>query len=117
MEKNRINFAKYSIFLYAETLWTCISDLLSDDLEELTNIKAHGLSKAELTVVLFELFDSQMLVAKSRKRGLFTPSLIEVEQALHEQKDCMDISVNTFYGITTGSAELFRELKNLYSVI
>jgi len=82
MEQDRISFAKLMVFSYVDELWTCISDLLHPSIEELTNLPSHGLKKEELVVVLYELFQSYMLVAMRRDRGLFTPTLREIELAL-----------------------------------
>ena len=67
-------------------------------------------------MLLNELFEAHMLVAKSEKRGLFTPTLTEIEFALEEEKDLTHISSNTVYGLTTGAMELYSELKVLYEI-
>ncbi|NEV65403.1 hypothetical protein [Thiorhodococcus minor] len=91
-----------------------MSDLLDPCIEELMNIPSHGLEKKELIVVLNELFSNHMLVALHGRRGLFTPTLQEIEDALEEEKDFLYESQNTFYGLTSGAVELFRELKAQY---
>lgn len=116
LEKNRVNFAKLQIFRYVEDLFTVISDLLNPEIEALMNMKGHGLDKEELIILLNELFQSHMLVAKSEKRGLFTPTLTEIEFALEEEKDLMHISSNTFYGLTSSAMEMYMELKILYEI-
>ena len=114
MENNRINFAKYQILRYVDELFVCISDLLSPDIEEAMNMESHGLREDELKVVLFEMFSRHMLVALKKERGLFTPTLEEIEAALGEQNDALYKSENTFYALTTAGLELFRELQATY---
>ena len=114
LKDNRINFAKYQIFRYANELFVCISELMNPEIEQSMNLPSHGLSQEELVLVLFELFSEYMLVAKNDKRGFFTPSLQEIEAALLEDNDYSQRSKNTFYGITTGAMELYRELDALY---
>lgn len=114
MEQNRINFAKYQIYKYVEELFICLSELVSDDIEEAMNRSSHNLSTDELIILLYELFSEHKLVAKSDKRGFFTPTLEEIEQALKEDNDLLWKSKNTFYGLTTGATEEFRGLEELY---
>lgn len=114
MEDNRINFAKYQIYKYAETLFICLCDLASDDLEEAMNRPSHGLSKNELVILLNELFSNHKLVAKIEERGFFTPTLEEIESALKENNDNMWASKNTFYGVTSGATEELRALEQMY---
>jgi hypothetical protein len=115
MEDNRINFAKHQIYKYAEKLFVCFCELIKANLNEAMNRPSHGLSETELVVLLYELFSKHKLVAKSEKRGLFTPNLEEIEHFLREVKDDMWVSNNTFYGITTGAMEEFHALEQLYS--
>ena len=114
MEQNRINFAKYQFFKYAEGLFICLSELVRDDIEEAMNRSSHNLKKDELIILLYELFSEHKLVAKTDKRGFFTPTLEEIEEALKEENDLMWKSKNTFYGLTTGATEEFRALEELY---
>lgn len=114
MEDNRINFAKYQIYKYAEELFICLCDLINRDLAEAMNRPSHGLTDKELVVLLFDLFSSFKLVAKNDTKGFFTPTLDEIEMALDEEKDYMWISNNTFYGITTGAMEEFKNLEEMY---
>ena len=114
MEQNRINFAKYQIFKYAEKLFICLSDLIRDDIEEAMNRASLNLKKNELIILLYELFSEYKLVAKTVKRGFFTPTLEEIEEALMEDNDYMWKSKSTFYGLTTGATEEFRALEELY---
>jgi hypothetical protein len=114
MEQNRINFAKYQIYKYAEELFICLSELVRDDIEEAMNRSSHNLTKDELVILLYELFSEYKLVAKTDKRGFFTPNLEEIVQALKEENDFMWKSTNTFYGLTTGATEEFRALEELY---
>lgn len=114
MEKNKFNFAKLMILSYAEDLWVCVSDLNSENLEQMMNMESHGLSENELILVLQELFNSKMLVANSKNRGLFSPNLSEIEMALNERKDPSKIDNNTFYGLTSGCYDLFKKLKSAY---
>lgn len=113
-EENRINFAKYMIFCYVEEMFTCICDLINPNIGELMNMDSHGLNKEELIVVLNELFSNHMLVAMNQRRGLFTPTLEEIENTLKEKKDHLYLSENTFYGFTTGAMEFYHELQGLY---
>ena len=108
MDNNRINFAKYLIYKYAEELFVCLCELIQLDLSEAMNLPSHGLSEKELVILLYEQFSKHKLVAKSEKRGLFTPNLNEIELALREENDDMWVSTNTFYGITTGAMEEFH---------
>ncbi|MGD2117135.1 MAG: hypothetical protein PVG66_02145 [Chromatiales bacterium] len=78
------------------------------------NMESHGLSEEELKILLFEMFSEHMLVALQKERGLFTPSLAEIEAALREENDLLHKSENTFYGLTTGGMETFKELKAVY---
>ena len=114
MEKNRINFGKYQIFRYVEELYVALSELLNPEIEIAMNMESHGLNEEELKIVLFELFSQHMLVAKSKSRGLFTPTLGEIEAALREESDHLYESENTFYGLTTGGLETFKALKQAY---
>lgn len=114
MEKNRINFAKYQVFRYVEELFVCISDLLSPEIEIAMNMESHGLSEEELKILLFGMFSEHMLVALKKERGLFTPTLAEIEEALHEESDLLHKSENTFYSLTTGAMETFKELEAVY---
>ena len=113
-EENRINFAKYMIFRYVEEMFTCICDLINPEIDQLMNMDSHGLKKQELIIVLNELFSNHMLVAMNQSRGLFTPTLEEIENALKEKKDNLYLSENTFYGFTTGAMEFYHELQGLY---
>lgn len=113
MKQDRIQFAKLMIFNYVNELWTRIPDLAHPSIEELTNLPSHGLRREELVVVLYELFQSHMLVAMNQSRGLFTPTLQEIESALDEEVDCSFNSTNTFYGLTTGANELLKALKSI----
>ena len=115
MEDYKINFAKYQIYKYAEELFVCLCELIKADLNEAMNRPSHGLSEKELVILLYELFSQHKLVAKSKRRGLFTPNLKEIELALREEKDDMWVSNNTFYGITTGAMEELHALEQLYS--
>ena len=114
MELNKINFAKYQIYKYAEELFVCLSELVRDDLDEAMNRSSHNLSNEELTILLYELFSEHKLVAKTGKRGFFTPTLDELEQALKEENDFMWKSKNTFYGLTSGAIQEFRKLEEIY---
>lgn len=114
MEKNRINFAKYQLFRYVDDLFVCISELINPEIEQSMNDKSHGLNEEELKVVLYEMFSSYMLVAMSEERGLFTPTLVEIEAALKENNDLLYRSKNTFYGLTTGGIETYRDLEAVY---
>jgi len=114
VERNRINFGKLQILRYVETLFTCICDLVHPEIEVLMNMRRHGLARDELMVVLHEMFESHLLVAKKEGRGLYTPALGEIEAALSETNDFGHRSSNTFYGLTTGALELLTELKQLY---
>lgn len=114
MQRNRLNFAKLQIFRYVESLFTCVCDLVHPELDQLMNMPTHGLRRDELVVVLHEMFESHMLVAKKEGRGLFTPTLEEIEMALAETNDFGHRSSNTFYGLTTGALELFAGLRGLY---
>lgn len=92
----------------------CISDLLGPEIETAMNMGSHGLKEEELKVLLFEMFSEHMLVALKKGRGLFTPTFTEIEAALHEENDLLQKSENTFYGLTTGGMETFKELKAVY---
>ena len=50
MEDNRINFAKYQIYKYAEELFVCFCELIKANLNEAMNRPSHGLSETELVV-------------------------------------------------------------------
>lgn len=113
MEKDRIKYAKYMILRYVDTLFSPLSTLLSEELELITNLPSHGLKRDELVIVLYELFGNYSLVAMTQKRGLFTPTLAEIELALGEKRDDMYTSNNTFYGLTTSGLELLRELEKV----
>ena len=80
----------------------------------MVNFPSHDLEKSELIIVLNGLFQSHCLVARKESRGLFTPTLSEIELALEESRDVRYKSENTFYGFTTGAVELFKELSVLY---
>jgi hypothetical protein len=114
LDRNRVNFAKLQIFRYVEDLYTAVSDLLNPKIELLMNMEGHGLGKEELVEILYEMFSTHMLVAKTEARGFFTPCLAEIQSALEEEKDSAFISNNTFYGLTTGAMEMYLELKVLY---
>lgn len=114
LEDNRIHYAKYQIFRYAESLFIRVCDLLAPTLQENLNLPAHGLTKQELIIVLYELFSTHQLVAKRDGVGLFTPTLTQIEQALAEEADFLWESKNTFYGMTTGAHELYQALGVLY---
>ena len=114
MEMNRINFGKYQIFRYVEELFVAMPELLNPEIEIAMNMEPHGLNEEELKIVLFERFSQHMLVAKSKGRGLFTPTLGEIEVALHEKSDHLYESENTFYGLTTAGLETFKALKRGY---
>ncbi|MCU7884660.1 MAG: hypothetical protein KZQ82_10730 [Candidatus Thiodiazotropha sp. (ex Lucinoma annulata)] len=92
MEENRIKFAKYQIYNYVNELFICLCELISEHLEENMNKPSHGLSEKELVILLYELFSEYKLVAQNGKRGFFTPTLEEIENALKEKKDLMYIS-------------------------
>ena len=114
MEEDRKNHAKYLIFRYAEELFTCVSDLLHPELEELMNLPSHGLSKDELIDVLFDLFSNHELVAARENRGLFTPTLEEIVKALDEPNDIKAKLSNTYYGITSAAIEPLKMFEQKY---
>lgn len=111
---DRFEFATLKIYEYVDVLFTEIADLLHPEIEMLMNSESHGLEKQELIVLLYGLFQSGKLVAKRDGIGLFTPTLGDIESALNEEKDLMFKSKNTFYGLTSGAIEEYRELKDKY---
>ncbi len=115
MQKNRITFAKLQILRYVEDVFTCLSDLLYPEIEDLMNMPSHGLQREELIIILHEMFSDHLLVAKKSGRELFTPTLSEIESALNETNDFTYRSTNTHYGLTSGAMELFVDLQRLYS--
>lgn len=114
IERNRITFAQLQIYRHADELFVCLCDLLDPRIEEAMNIASHDLTEAELKVVLYEMFSEYRLVALKEGRGLFTSTLKEIEAALHEEKDYLYESANTFYSLTTGGIEQLRKLKAAY---
>ena len=93
----------------------CVSDLINPDLEPLTNKQSHGLSRDELVPLLHGMFQDHVLVARKDGRGLFTPTLQELEEALREPHGRARKLSNTFYGLTSGANELLAELQRLYA--
>lgn len=114
MERNRLNFAKHQLLRYVEELFVRLCDLASPNIEESMNMPSHGLERRELEAVLYQMFSDRLLVALTDARGFFSPTLAEIEDALNEQPDLHFKSDNTFYGMTTGANELFKELRALY---
>ena len=115
MEKNRINFGRLQILCYVERMFTCLSDLLNPEIQGLMNMPSHGLKRDEFVVVLLEMFENHVLVAKREGRGLFTPTLEEIESALGESNDFTHKLSNTFYGLTSAAHEVLVDLRHLYS--
>jgi hypothetical protein len=115
VKKDRTSFAKLQILRYVEKWFTCLADLVNPDIEGLINMPAHGLSREELLSVLDEMFQAHVLVAKKEGRGLFTPTRLEIENALAEPHGRARKLSNTFYGLTSGANELFNELRQLYA--
>ena len=115
MQRNRLNFAKLQILRYVETFFTCISDLVHPEIEMAMNMPSHGLQRDELVVVLHEMFENHLLVAKKEGRDLFTPTLKEIESALDEVNDFAHKSGNTFYGLTSAAVEILTDLRRLYA--
>ncbi|MDG5899581.1 hypothetical protein E2650_06645 [Shewanella xiamenensis] len=113
---DRVEFATLKIYEYVDDLFTCISDLVRTDIEELMNNSSHGLSRDELVMLLYSLFQGQKLVAKTESRGFFTPTYDEIERALNEENDHMHHSNNTYYGLTSGAMEQYRELKQKFKI-
>lgn len=116
MDRDRINFAKLQLLRYVDELFVCLSDLLDPEIEEAMNLPSHGLTRQELTVLLHELFEQHIFVAKRDDRGLFTPSLSEIEAAFDEKNDQLWKSSNTFYGMTTAAHELYKNLKSIFNL-
>lgn len=114
MEKNRINFAKLQLLQYVDELFIAICSLTSPNIEEDMNMSSHGLDDKELTIILYFLFSEHFLVALHQDRGLFTPTLDELTQALTEPFDA--VSKHTFYGMTSAAHELYKELKATYGI-
>ena len=112
---DKVEFATLKIYEYVDDLFTCISDLVREDIEELMNNSSHKLSREELVILLYSLFQAQKLVAKTEKRGFFTPTYDEIEMALDEENDLMHHSNNTYYGLTSGAIEEYRELKEKFN--
>ena len=82
-------------------------------LDEIINQSGHGLTLDELTILLCEMFDSAGLVAMRDGRGLFTPTLDELEAALAQEDDSFHRAI-TNYGMTCACVEEYRELRLLY---
>ena len=114
MERNRINYGKYCILLYGERYFEQFRVLLSPDLVAATNLPHHGLDRATLVAVLYELFSSHMLVAMRGERGFFSPTLEEIEAALDEGEP-YEFGRTTFYGVTSGAYDLFTGLREIYA--
>ncbi|GEM_PF-5460397 len=114
MEKNRINFAKLQLLRYVDELFVAICSLTAPNIEEDMNMSTHGLDDKELTIILYHLFSEYFLVALHKNRGLFTPTLDELNKALIEPRD--SVSEHTFYGMTTAAHELYKELKSTYDI-
>jgi hypothetical protein len=114
MHRNRLNFAKLQILRYVDTFFICISDLVHPEIELAMNKASHGLNRDELVVVLHEMFENDLLVARKEGRGFFTPTLQEIESALYEVNDFGYRSANTSYGLTSAALEPLDELKRLY---
>jgi len=111
MKDKKNNFATYQIYSYVEELFTELAVLVSPEITNITNKPHHGLERGELDSLLNELFQKHHLVALQKNRGLFTPSVKEVEAALLEDRTIEKRIGNTFYGITTGALESFIHLK------
>jgi hypothetical protein len=114
MERNRINYAKYQITRYVEEFYVGLELLISPDIEEKLNKPSHGLREEELVIVLKELFDDHSLVAVRNERGLFTPTLAEIEQVLSKPEESFEQFGDTHYGITSGGVGLLKELNLAY---
>jgi len=59
------------------------------------------------------MFDSAGLVAMRDGRGLFTPTLDELEAALAQEDTGLHHDI-TYYGMTSVALEEYRELRLLY---
>ena len=114
MERNRINFAKLQLLRYVDFQFVQLRVLASPDIEEAMNMPNHGLERQELVILLYQMFDDHFLVAQSVDRGLFTPTLEEIQNALNEEPDFILNSSNTFYAMTSGASELYKELKDFF---
>ena len=111
IEKNKITRAEYLIFKYVEDSLIEIRVLNSKTLAEELNLPAHDLSKGELLILLWQLFDRGDLVAYRRSRGYFSPTYNELEKALNEHAAFSERFENTFYGYISAATERYNELK------
>ena len=111
MPVNRIQRAEYLIYSYVTEFFVQLRVLVDPELDVALNEPAHGLSREEVVVLLHHMFESHKLVAsRDTARGLFTPTLEEIEAALNEDPDSCEHE--THYGLTTVGLERMRELKD-----
>ncbi|MEJ2611016.1 MAG: hypothetical protein P8179_13250 [Candidatus Thiodiazotropha sp.] len=68
MEDNKINFAKYQIYKYAEELFVCLCELIKADLNEAMNRPSHGLSEKELNQALTEFVEQRVLAERNTRQ-------------------------------------------------
>ena len=111
IEKNKITRAKYLIYKYVENLLIEIRVLNSQNLSEELNLPSHNLSKEELIILLWQMFASGDLVAQTESRGYFSPSLLEIENALNEPSEFSLRHKNTYYGFISAAYENYQKLK------
>ena len=113
-EKNKITRAEFLIYKYVECLFIEIRVLNSDNIEEALNMPSHNLSKKELAMLLWKMFETGCLVARSDNRNYFSPTLEELKEALSEFSSFKQRLNNTFYGFVGTNFERFDELNSLW---
>ena len=114
IEKNRITQAEFLICKYAEDLFIELWVLLSRNLHEVLNLPSHNLSRDELIVLLWRMFESRQLIAETSEKGYFTPTLFEIENALDEPSKRERILYNTFYGFGPVFSERYNKLQETW---
>jgi hypothetical protein len=117
IEKNKLTRAEFLIYRYVDSCLVPIKALYDQDVDEAMNLPHHNLSKDELNLILFKLFESGNLVAKFESRGYFTPTYEEIISSINEpciEDDHYDYRSVTYYGYTSAAIERYQELKAAY---
>ena len=117
MSEIEITKAEFLILSYVEKFFTPMQWLNWSDLALAVNMPPHELGRAELIELLHCLFESRYLIAKTKERGYFKPTLDEIERALdelHRESPDFNRNTQTYYGMTSAATKRYRTLKVLH---
>lgn len=116
-DNNRYTKAEFLIYKYTDEGLIQIRLLDDPELDIAVNMDSHGLNHDELVALLFKLFEDHLLVAFENKKNYFTPTLVEIENALKQpprEDENYDYNNEVFYGTTSCTIDRRNILKEIY---